>query len=178
VRSFSKIAFPGLRVGWVVGPKPLIARLAEAKQLADLHSDQLSQAVLLRFLESGRLAAHLARVAAAGAERLAAALAACRQCLPPGAVFTHPEGGMNLWVELPPPLDTGELLARAQREKVVYLPGKYFAVSRAANHALRLCFANVEPARIRKGLEILGEIFSSELERTRAGSPYPAPAVV
>ena len=178
VRSFSKIAFPGLRVGWVVGPKPLIDRLAEAKQLADLHSDQLSQAVLLRFLESGRLAAHLARVVAAGTERLAAALAACRQCLPAGAVFTRPEGGMNLWVELPPPLDAGELLARAEREKVAYLPGKYFAVSRPANHALRLSFANLEPARIRKGLEILGEIFSSELERTRTGSRYPAPAVV
>ena len=67
VRSFSKLAFPGLRVGWVIGPKPIIARLTEAKQWCDLHTDQLSQAVLLRFAESGRLAAHRARVRHSGA---------------------------------------------------------------------------------------------------------------
>ena len=55
--SFSKIAFPGLRVGWAIGPRHFIARLTEAKEASDLHSDQLSQAVLLRFAESGRLAA-------------------------------------------------------------------------------------------------------------------------
>src|SRR6266849_6647555 len=58
LRSFSKIAFPGLRVGWAIGPRAVIARMTEAKQLSDLHSDQLSQAVLLRFAESGRLEAH------------------------------------------------------------------------------------------------------------------------
>ncbi len=52
--SFSKIAFPGLRVGWAIGPRHFIARLTEAKEASDLHSDQLSQAVLLRFAESGR----------------------------------------------------------------------------------------------------------------------------
>ena len=57
--SFSKVAFPGMRVGWAIGPRPFIHRLVEAKQLCDLHSDQLSQAVLLRFAESGRLAAHV-----------------------------------------------------------------------------------------------------------------------
>ena len=74
LRSFSKISFPGLRVGWVVGPKPLIDRLRHAKEAADLHTDQLSQAVLLEFAESGRLEAHLARVIEAGAERLRATL--------------------------------------------------------------------------------------------------------
>ncbi len=56
--SFSKIAFPGLRVGWAIGPRHFIARLTEAKESSDLHSDQLSQAVLLRFAASGRLRAH------------------------------------------------------------------------------------------------------------------------
>ena len=62
LRSFSKVSFPGLRVGWVVGPKPLIDRLRQAKEAADLHTDQLSQAVLLEFAESGRLEAHRARM--------------------------------------------------------------------------------------------------------------------
>ena len=67
LRSFSKVSFPGLRVGWAVGPKPLMDRLRQAKEAADLHTDQLSQAVHLEFAESGRLEAHRARVLAAGA---------------------------------------------------------------------------------------------------------------
>jgi 2-aminoadipate transaminase len=76
LRSFSKVSFPGLRVGWAVGPKPLIDRLRQAKEASDLHTDQLSQAVLLEFAESGRLEAHRARVLQAGGERLAATLEA------------------------------------------------------------------------------------------------------
>ena len=67
LRSFSKASFPGLRVGWVVGPKPLLDRLRHAKEAADLHSDQLSQAVLLEFAESGRLEAHRTAAVAARA---------------------------------------------------------------------------------------------------------------
>src|SRR5208283_5467094 len=67
LRSFSKVSFPGLRVGWVVGPKPLLDRLRQAKESADLHTDQLSQAVLLDFAQSGRLEAHRARIRQAGA---------------------------------------------------------------------------------------------------------------
>jgi 2-aminoadipate transaminase len=179
LRSFSKITFPGLRVGWVVGPRPLLACLAQAKQLSDLHTDQFSQAVLLRFAESGRLDAHRARMLEAGAERLDAVLTACEACLPAQSRFTRPQGGMNLWVRLPEPLDAAALLARAHRENVAYLPGKYFAVSRPEAGALRLSFAGLAPEEIRKGLSILGEIFAEELERTRDHRHIePAPAMV
>jgi 2-aminoadipate transaminase len=179
LRSFSKISFPGLRVGWAIGPRAAIARMMEAKHLSDLHSDQLSQAVLLRFAVSGRLEAHHARILKAGAERLKAVLAACERYLPHGARFTRPQGGMNLWVRLPQPLDTGELLGRAQREGVTYLPGKYFAVSRPEPGSLRLSFAGVDPAQIETGVKILGGIFSSELERLRVSwNREPAPAMV
>jgi 2-aminoadipate transaminase len=162
----------------MVGPRALVARIAEAKQLADLHTDQLSQAVLLRFAESGRLAAHRARVLAAGAERLRAVLEACGAFLPAGTQFTRPQGGMSLWVRLPEPLDAGELLARARREGVNYLPGRFFEVSRREPGGLRLSFASLEPEKIRAGLAILGQIFSSELARARLERREPAPAVV
>lgn len=179
LRSFSKIAFPGLRVGWVIGPRAPLARLLQSKQLCDLHTDQFSQAVLLQFAESGRLAAHLTRMLKAGAERLHTALAACARYLPAGSKFTRPQGGMNLWVRLPEPLDAGELLPRVQRDNVAYLPGKFFAVSRPETGSFRLSFAGVSPALIDKGIAILGDIFRRELERTRSADAFePAQAMV
>ncbi|HUA82293.1 MAG TPA: PLP-dependent aminotransferase family protein [Bryobacteraceae bacterium] len=176
--SFSKIAFPGLRVGWCAGPKHFIARLSEAKELSDLHSDQLSQAVLLRFAETGRLAAHRKKMLAAGAERLRACMAGCEKELPPGSEFTRPEGGMNLWVKLPEPLDASELAVRAGRENVSFTPGKYFAVSRPQTHGLRLCFAAMTPENVRYGLQVLGVIFRTEFQRARKERREPVPALV
>jgi 2-aminoadipate transaminase len=180
LKSFSKLSFPGLRVGWVIGPRPLVGRLAEAKQWCDLHTDQLSQAVLLRFAESGRLAGHRERVVEAGAERLAAVLEGCARELPQGTEYTRPQGGMNLWVRLPAPLDASDLLPRAVREKVSYLPGRYFGVSRFESGSLRLSFAGLTPEKIRTGLATLGQLFSEELRRSRTAAREmdPAPALV
>ncbi|HYL72631.1 MAG TPA: PLP-dependent aminotransferase family protein [Bryobacteraceae bacterium] len=179
LRSFSKLAFPGLRVGWVIGPRLLIERLTEAKLWSDLHTDQLSQAVLLRFAESGRLAQHRQLMIEAGRERLHAALSACEKYLPREAKFSRPRGGMSMWVRLPEPLDAGELLPRAEREGVTYLPGKYFAVSRPAANSLRISFAGMTPEQIRSGIAILGRIFQEEMERVRTHSPLvEAPAMV
>jgi DNA-binding transcriptional MocR family regulator len=175
--SFSKIAFPGLRVGWAIGPRQVIARLTEAKQSSDLHSDQLSQAVLLRFAESGRLEAHRQKMLAAGAERLKACLLGCERELPEGSRFTRPEGGMNVWVTLPAPLDAAELASRAEHENVSYLPGRYFAVSRPQTRGLRLSFAGLAPERIRYGLQVLGVVFKAECahaRRARLGEPAAA----
>ncbi len=85
LRSFSKVAFPGLRVGWAIARRALIEKLTEAKQWSDLHTDQLSQAVLLRFAESGRLEQHRRRMLVAGSARLRAVLDACEKHLPAGA---------------------------------------------------------------------------------------------
>jgi 2-aminoadipate transaminase len=178
LRSFSKLAFPGLRVGWAVAPRSLIEKLTEAKLLSDLHTDQLSQAVLLRFAESGRLENHRKLMLAAGRDRLHAALSACEKHLPEDATFTRPRGGMNLWVRLSQPLDAGELLARAERDGVTYIPGRYFGVSRMEPSALRLSFAALAPEQITKGIATLGRIFQEEQERTRAHSRLEVPAMV
>jgi 2-aminoadipate transaminase len=179
LRSFSKIAFPGLRVGWIIAPRTLAARLSEVKQWCDLHTDQLSQAILLRFAESGRLARHAAIVRAAGSQRLRALISAAERYLPAGTKFIRPSGGVNLWVQLPEPLDASELLVRAEREKVTYLPGRLFAISHNDPGALRLSFGGLAPAIIESGMATLGRIFTQETARMRSGELIEAaPAMV
>ena len=157
LRSYSKVSFPGLRVGWVLAPRPVIMRLVEAKQICDLHSDQLSQAVLLRFAESGELTRHLERTRAAGRERVQALADACAAHLPVGTTFLRPEGGMNLWLELPAPLTAHALLARAEELGVSFLPGSFFSAGRPHPRGLRISFGGLPPGRITRGIQLIGE---------------------
>lgn len=179
--SFSKVAFPGLRVGWIAAPRRIIEAGAATKQWMDLHSDHLSQAILLRFADSGRLDEHRRRVIEAGAAKLAAALDSCGAALPAGSSFTRPDGGMNLWVRLPASLDTSALARAAADRGVSYLPGRNFAVGRPEHSSLRLSFAGLEPAAIAEGVARLGRLFAEELAAGRAGhgaTPAAATAIV
>jgi DNA-binding transcriptional MocR family regulator len=178
LRSYSKVSFPGLRVGWVIAPRPVVQCLAELKQTSDLHSDQLSQAVLLRFAQSGALARHLTRTRALGATRLSAALSACERYLPAGTRFTRPEGGMNLWVELPGTLESRDLLMRAQQQGVNFLPGNYFSDGRSHRGGFRLSFGGLSPKDIERGIRILGGIAEKELATAAQQIFEPAAALV
>jgi 2-aminoadipate transaminase len=178
LRSFSKIAFPGLRVGWMIGPRPLIARLMEARQLADLHGDQFSQAVLLEFARSGQLDRHLTHMLETGRERLAALLGALEAHMPDGVSYSRPEGGMNVWLKLPAGIDTFDLLQYAHREGVTYTPGRHFAVSRPHNNALRLSFAGLTPEAIESGIARLARAIAAELETLDRHQMEPVPALV
>ncbi|HEX4228808.1 MAG TPA: PLP-dependent aminotransferase family protein [Bryobacteraceae bacterium] len=178
LRSYSKVSFPGLRVGWAIAPRAVLARLAEAKQTSDLHSDQLSQAVLLRFAESGELARHLELTRAAGADRLETVLKACERYLPPGATFTRPEGGMNLWIELPAPLLAEDIFNRVQERGVSFLPGRYFSPNGGQPRGLRISFGGLAPDQIARGMQILGDIVSRELAAARSFAAYEPEAAL
>jgi DNA-binding transcriptional MocR family regulator len=167
IGSYSKVAFPGLRIGWVIAPRPVIARLADAKQTSDLHSDQLSQAVLLRFAESGELRRHIEQTRRLGAERLSAALESCAKAMPSGTRTSRPEGGMNLWVDLPAPLTAEALLQAARERGVSFLPGSYFSARDAHRRALRLAFGGLSPKQIATGIGLLGAAAREQLRSAR-----------
>jgi 2-aminoadipate transaminase len=173
LRSFSKAAFPGLRVGWCVAPHAVVRRLAAAKQLTDLHTDQLSQAVLHRLAVEGLLDRHLESLRTAGTASLEAALDAVAPL-----VLARPEGGAHLWLRLPEPLDASELLVRARDHEVVFIPGRYFAVSRPHAGALRLTFAGLAPDQIRQGLAVLTRLIDTLAPAARDRSEGGVPALV
>jgi 2-aminoadipate transaminase len=179
LRSYSKVSFPGLRVGWVIAPRPFIARLAESKQISDLHSDQLSQAVLLRFAQSGELARHLEQTRVKGLRRLEAACAACEKYLPKGSSYTRPNGGMCLWIELPVPLNSENVLPRAEKHGVSYLPGTLFSNRPAHRRGLRVSFGALTPHEITRGIQLISEAATEELLMLTASARLePAAAVV
>jgi 2-aminoadipate transaminase len=175
VGSFSKIAFPGLRIGWIKARREVISRLAEAKQWVDLHSDQLSQAILLKFAESGKLEAHRQRVVENGRLQLTAVLESLEREMPSGTQFTRPDGGMNLWVTLPEQMDAAALLPEAQRAGVNYLPARFFEIARRQPGSFRLSFGGLAPERIAQGVALLGKVFRAEVP---AAQPAFAMAMV
>ena len=176
--SFSKVAFPGLRVGWIVAPANVIERLRVVKQATDLHSDQLSQAVMAEFTRRGLLLRQVARMRKLCASRLAAVEEALVRHMPSDTRWTHPNGGMSIWLELPPGFDANELLVRARERGVVFAPGRYFYVQSPQPNTLRLGFAELEERQIARGIAVLGDILRSELSKRQRGARRFEPARV
>lgn len=154
--SFSKTLAPGLRLGYAVGPEPLIRALTVAKQSADLHTGNLSQRAVCRLLSTFDYDAHVHTLQALYGERCQAMLSALARSFPPGTTWTRPEGGLFVWVRLPTGLDAQELLHDAMAEKVAFVPGAPFYPATPEHETLRLNFSNRPPAKIAEGLAILG----------------------
>jgi DNA-binding transcriptional MocR family regulator len=176
--SFSKVAFPGLRVGWVVAPANVIDRLRVVKQSTDLHTDQLAQAVMAEFTRRGLLLKQVERTRKLCASRLAAVEEALVRHMPSDTRWTHPNGGMSIWLELPPGFDANELLVRARERGVVFAPGRYFYVQSPQPNTLRLGFAELEERQIARGVATLSDILRSELSKRQRGARRFEPARV
>src|ERR1700732_668436 len=110
IDSFAKVAFPGLRVGWIVAPATAIERLRVVKQTTDIHTDQLAQGTLAEFVRRGMFSKHVARMRKVYASRLIALDEALRKHMPEETRWTRPEGGMCLWLGLPLGVDASGLL--------------------------------------------------------------------
>ncbi|MBI3668808.1 MAG: PLP-dependent aminotransferase family protein [Acidobacteria bacterium] len=170
IDSFSKVAFPGLRVGWCIAPENVIERLRLVKQTTDLHTDQLSQATLAEFTRRGLLARHLACMRKVYGSRLAALQAALEKHMPEEVQWTRPEGGMCLWVELPHGFDASELLIHVRERGVLFAPGRYFYFQNPQPNTLRLGFAGLDERRIARGVATLAELLRIEMRKRQRGA--------
>jgi len=165
VGTFSKILFPGLRLGWLVVPPRLRDAVRRIRRCTDLTAGLLGQAAVHRFCELGLLDEHLDRVRAANRARLAVLVDEMGEHFPDEAYWTRPNGGMSLWVTLPEGVDAVEVLLEARRAGVNFSPGPLFHVDGGGGNAFRLSFTLEKEDRIAEGVRILGEILK---RRTKA----------
>jgi 2-aminoadipate transaminase len=158
--TLSKVAAPGLRIGWVRCPPGLRSPLTTAKQAADLHSSTIDQAAAAEWLEHVDLEAHLDRLRTVYRERRDALLDALPGALPEGSTFNRPEGGMFVWARLPEGMDATALLPAAIARHVAYVPGAPFYATTPDARTLRLSFTTHSPDEIREGMERLRLAFA------------------
>ncbi len=154
--SFSKIVAPGLRIGWVAAPTGLFHKLAHAKQGLDLHTGSLAQATAFEACHNGLLDDHVPRIRATYRTRRDTLLVALAEQMPPGVRWTHPEGGMFIWLTLPEQIDATELLYAALEQQVAFVPGATFHANGGGTSTLRLNFSHCAPERITEGIRRLG----------------------
>ena len=153
--SFSKVCAPGMRLGWMVAPAPVLAQLAVAKQAADLHSGYFSQRVLYQYLQDNNLDEHISQISHAYQQQQQAMVAALQQHLPPGIAHTTPEGGMFLWLTLPEHWSATDLFHIAVRHGVAFVPGEPFFADASQRHHLRMSYCTVDAATIHTGVQRL-----------------------
>lgn len=170
IDSFAKVAFPGLRVGWIVAHPAAIERLRLVKQMTDLHTGQLAQAALAEFLKRGMFQKHLTRMRKIYTDRLNALDEALRKSMPEGVRWNRPEGGMCLWLELPAGFDASELMIHARERGVLFAPGRYFYVQSPMPNTLRLGFASLNEKQLARGVATLAELLRVEMRKRQRGT--------
>ncbi|HEV7707375.1 MAG TPA: PLP-dependent aminotransferase family protein [Asanoa sp.] len=151
--SFTKTVCPGVRVGYLVGPAPLIAEIAKKATNLYISPGMVAQAIVYQFCVSGDIDRSIATVREALAERVRVLAESLRQHIP-GVSFTEPDGGYFLWVELPDDVDVDQLLPAAARRGVAVVKGSDFLLD-GGKHALRLAYSAVTVDQIDEGVRRL-----------------------
>ncbi len=160
--SFSKIISPGLRVGYMVANAEIISKCAIGKQGTDLHTANLTQALVDAYLRKGLLAPHIAEILPGYRAKLNAMLSELAS-FPEGVSYTRPEGGLFLFVTMPEGFDAGATFREAVERGVAYVPGTSFYPEGGHENTLRLNFSNSTLAQIHDGMGILRELFQTKL---------------
>ncbi len=163
--TFSKTLAPGLRLGWVIAPVEVIKKLVQAKQGSDLHTSTFTQMVAYEVARGGFLDRHVRFIRQVYRERRDAMLDALERYFPEGIRWTHPQGGLFLWVILPEDLDASEILKEAIKEKVAFVPGVAFYADGSGRNTMRLNFSYMTPDKIEEGIKRLARVLERFVAR-------------
>src|SRR5208337_3667727 len=173
--TFSKTLAPGLRLGWIVAPPEVIAKLVQLKQGADLHTSTFTQIVAYEVARDNFLDEHIKLIRRVYGERRDVMLRALEENFPPEVTWTRPQGGLFLWVTLPAGLDMQALFKSAIAQNVAFVPGDSFYANdgREGSRHMRLNFSNAAPEQIREGIRRLAAAVKSQLTGTTVRVELP-----
>lgn len=166
--TLSKIISPGLRIGWVYGPLTIIERLTILKQSADLCSSSLNQFLAENFIARGLWKNNLEKIRPMYKSRRDSMLKALERYFPKDSNWTHPEGGLFIWVTLPEYLDTTKMLPLAIDSGVAFVPGVAFYPDASGKNKMRLNFSYPPEEQIIEGIKRLGKVIRKEIELYRS----------
>ncbi len=168
VGTMSKTFAPGVRTGWVAAPAPIRDKLVLLREAADLCQSNLTQMVVESWLTTQPWREQVKHFTTVYREKSEVMLAALADEMPEGVHWTTPLGAFYIWLTVPRGIDTSDLLAKAVRHRVAYVPGRGFYADGAGGNQARLCFSYPEIDRIHEGVSRLGEVLHEELELVRA----------
>ena len=149
--TFSKILSPGIRLGWVVAPPPVLEKINLGKQAADLCTSTLSQLMVQAYFEESRWRDYVESLTEVYRARRDTMLDALAEHFPRQAEWTRPAGGLFIWATLPDFIDTTDLLARALRDNVAFVPGEAAFLDGRGRNAMRLNFSGLGRGRHSRG---------------------------
>jgi 2-aminoadipate transaminase len=161
IGTFSKVFMPGVRLGWAVGPAPVIAALTAAKQNSDQCSGALGQMLMAKYVGGGHLARNLVGARALYASRAQTMVSALEANMPDGVSWTKPAGGFFVWLTAPDGVDTRELVGPAARLGVAYVPGSPFFTDVRGTNCIRLAYSRASEPDITEGIRRLGTLLST-----------------
>jgi 2-aminoadipate transaminase len=162
--TFSKILSPGIRLGWVVAPPPVLEKINLGKQAADLCTSTLSQLMVQAYFAEGRWRDYVESLTEIYRGRRDTMLDALADHFPAQAEWTRPSGGLFIWATLPDFIDTTDLLARALHENVAFVPGEAAFLDGRGRNAMRLNFSGSDEDAIREGIRRIGEVVTEQVQ--------------
>lgn len=162
--SFSKIISPGLRVGYMAGEQDIIRKCTIGKQSSDVHTSNLTQAIVDRFIRRDLLTKHIHTICESYKTQMNEMLGEL-ESFPEGTRWTRPQGGLFIWVELPIGLNAQAILNKAIEKKVAFVPGTHFCCDGGHENTLRLNFSNSTVDQIHVGMTLLRDIIAEEINK-------------
>ena len=160
--SFSKIFAPGFRLGWAIAHPDILDKIYVCKQSLDLCPPVFDQYVAAEFLESGRLDENLAKTISLYKGKRDLLLSLLEEHMPEGVSWTHPEGGLFLFLTMPEGFDAVRFYDRALRAGVAYVAGEFFHPDRCGKNTMRMNFSFMTPDRIAEGVKLLAGLLKEE----------------
>ena len=161
--SFSKTLSPGIRLGWILAAPELLQKFNTAKQGADLQASTIMQMVVNTYLEDYDLDENIRKLNALYHKRRDLMLSLLEQEFPKGSSWTHPQGGLFIWVTVPEQIDTAKIMPQVVARKVAYIPGHSFFADGGVTNTLRLNFSNASEEKIITGMKLMGEVLREQV---------------